>query len=246
MTESRLWKSPSKSGRRLPLAMSIADAVAIAGTLGHTSKMPGYSYGISAKKCITGGKLRETPGSVCSICYARTAWYERWIPLLIGHAMRFAGLEHPRWCDALVRQIEHYCKPPNDYFRWHDSGDIQGAWHLRNIVEVVERTPQVKHWLPTREYQIVVDFLDAGGSIPDNLVVRLSAHMIDSEPVTPVRLLAFPTSTVSTVSYASSGVRSVEGKGSVECQAVAKRDNKCGECRACWEPRVRNVNYPQH
>lgn len=38
----------------------------------------------------------------------------------------------------------------------------------------------------------------------------------------------------------------VEGKGSVECRAVEARDNKCGECRACWERRVKCVNYPQH
>ena len=76
--------------------MTIKDAEAIAGALGHPSKMPGYSYGISAQLCKTGGELRKVRGSVCSGCYAMTDWYRSWRPLLQGHARRFAGLTHPR------------------------------------------------------------------------------------------------------------------------------------------------------
>jgi hypothetical protein len=220
-------------------------ARAIAGNLGHPSKMPGYSYGISAQLCQTGGKLRKVPGSVCSACYAMTDWYRSWRPLLEGHRRRLAGLKHPRWCDAMVHLIERACRPPENYFRWHDSGDLQGVWHLRNIAEVCARTPDVHHWLPTREYGMVSANLDSGNLIPSNLTVRLSAHMIDSHPVLPADLDGFPVSTVSTVSFRK-GLQIVEGKGSVECRAVEARDNKCGECRACWDRRVTCVNYPQH
>lgn len=241
-----LWKLPATSGRRLPLAMSIADAVAIAGTLGKPSKLPGYSYGLSAHLCKTGSKLRKVPGSVCSTCYAHNDFYATWTPVALGHARRFMSLQHPRWCDAMVRLIRHYCVPPQDFFRWHDSGDLQGAWHLARIVEVCERTPDVKHWIPTREYGFVIEYLDGGGTTPSNLVVRLSAHTIDAEPEIPIRLVGYPTSTVSSIPADLSGVRIVEGKGAVECRAVEARDNHCGPCRACWEPRVVNVNYPQH
>ncbi len=230
--------------------MTMKEAVDIAGALGHPSKMPGYSYGISAQLCKTGGKLRGTPGSVCSGCYAMTDWYRSWRPLLQGHARRFAGLTHPQWADAMVRMISSSCTPPDNYFRWHDSGDLQGIWHLANIVEVCERTPTVHHWLPTREYEFVAGFLATGKHLPENLTVRLSAHMIDAEPVIPEHLRDalghLPVSTVSSVSVLKSGVQIVEGKGSIECRAVEARDNKCGECRACWERRVRSVNYPQH
>lgn len=213
--------------------------------------MPGFSYGISATLCHTGSKLRNVRGSVCSGCYALTDWYRTWRPLLEGHRRRFVGLTHPRWCDAMVRMITSSCAPPDRrWFRWHDSGDLQGVWHLANIVEVCERTPDVTHWLPTREYEYVAGYLATGKRLPQNLTVRLSAHMIDSEPVIGdqyVELLGdLPVSTVSSVSLIRSGFQIVEGKGSVECRAVEARDNKCGSCRACWDPRVKSVNYPQH
>jgi hypothetical protein len=227
--------------------MTVKLAQSIAGTLGHPSKMPGYSYGISAQLCHTGSKLRKVPGSVCSGCYAMTDWYRSWIPLLVGHDRRFKGLRHPLWIDALVKMIDSACTGEDNYFRWHDSGDLQGVWHLANIVEVCRRTPTVHHWLPTREYEYVAAFLRGGGSIPDNLTIRLSAHMIDAEPVIPQPELAgLPVSTVSTVSVYKSGIQIVEGKGSIECRAVEARDNKCGSCRACWARDVRSVSYPQH
>ena len=150
----------------------------------------------------------------------------------------------------MVAMITQKCVEPNNYFRWHDSGDLQGVWHLEKIAAVCARTPSVHHWLPTREYEYVAKFRAAGNEIPPNLTIRLSAHMIDSEPAFPdhVReLLAdLPVSTVSSVPLIRSGFQLVEGKGSVECRAVEARDNKCGSCRACWDGRVRSVNYPQH
>lgn len=226
--------------------MTIKEAESIAGALGHPSKMPGYSYGISATKCQTGSKLRNVPGSVCSGCYALTDWYRSWRPLLQGHARRWAGIHHPRWVDAMVAMITARCKAPDNYFRFHDSGDLQGVWHLDRIVQVAERCREVAFWLPTREYAFVSDYLATGKTFPPNLCVRLSAHMIDSEPVLPPELAHLPTSTVSSVSAYRSGVKIIEGKGSIECRAVEARDNKCGPCRACWSSDVSNVQYPQH
>jgi hypothetical protein len=36
-------------------------------------------------------------------------------------------------------------------FRWHDSGDVQDLKHLAKIFKVARLTPNIKHWLPTRE-----------------------------------------------------------------------------------------------
>jgi len=223
--------------------MKVAES--IVGTLGHPSKMPGFSYGISAFLCNVGGNLRKVPGSVCSGCYARTDWYATWRPLLAGHARRERGIRHPRWVELMVFMISTKCKK-EPWFRWHDSGDLRGLWHFENIVKVCELTPDVRHWLPTREYEVVAAYIASGKTIPTNLVVRLSAHMIDEEPVVPDTLKHLPTSTVSTAPASSMGMKLIEGKGSVECRAVEARDNKCGACRACWDSRVTNVSYPQH
>lgn len=221
-------------------------AESIAGVLGEPSKMPGYAYGLSAKLCNVGSKLREVQGSTCSKCFAMHGWYRSWKPLLKGHEIRERGIRHQRWVDAMVLVINRYCVGEHAYFRWHDSGDIRGLWHLHKIVDVCNRTPTVRHWLPTREYDVVKDFLAAGGVIPDNLTIRLSAHMIDCEPVLPPELQHLPVSTVSTIPLVRSEVKIVEGKGSVECRAIEVRGNKCGDCRACWDKRVLSVNYPLH
>lgn len=30
---------------------------------------------------------------------------------------------------------------------------------------------------------------------------------------------------------------------SIECLAYLRGDHRCGSCRACWSPKVRNVSY---
>ena len=67
----------------------------------------------------------------------------------------------PRAMTVLVKGKKH--------FRWHDSGDLQGVWHLKNIFEVCNNTPATMHWLPTQERQYL-----PLGSYPANLVIRLS------------------------------------------------------------------------
>lgn len=251
--------------------MTLGEAKAIAGVLGKPSKLPGYAYGLDARRCRVGAALRPIPGSVCSTCYAMNDFYGSWSPVAKGHSKRHDGLDHPRWADAMVRLIEHHCVGEHAYFRWHDSGDIQSPEHLERILEVVERTPSVRHWLPTRELADVAEVVRrrtkvglamiGGGlvvdvdeirrelvdwAIPANLTIRLSAAMIDAEVVIPSDLapwlVGMPQSTVQT----AAGHPIQDGKGVVECRAVEARDNHCGPCRACWDRRVRVVSYPQH
>lgn len=237
---------PTKPPRRpLPLAMTLTEATNIAGTLGRTSKMPGYSYGLDAWQCITGGELVDVPGSVCFKCYARKNFYRTWRPARIARERRHAGLEHPRWADAMVTLISHRCAEAGElFFRWHDSGDVMSLEHLERIVDVARRTPAVKHWLPTREYGFLEAYLRAGGTFPDNLVVRVSAHMVDERPKLPRRLRVLPTSTVNREHGVPVQVDDVR-RHSIECKAYT-RDNQCGACRACWDARVRNVSYLEH
>ena len=67
------------------------------------------------------------------------------------------------------------------WFRWHDSGDIQSLKHLENIFEVCKRTSSTQHWMPTREAQFLKQLDPA--TIPPNLIIRMSSHMIDQGPV---------------------------------------------------------------
>ena len=201
------------------------EADAIHGGLGKPSKMPGYAYGIPAKHCKVGAKLHKVPGSVCSDCYALKGRY-LFSNVTEAQDRRFQSLQHPLWVQAIAWTIK---KRKCDYFRWHDSGDLQGMWHLVNIVEVANLCPDTKFWLPTRENALVSQYLSTMGSFPKNLVVRMSGAMIDG--YAPIKF--FNTSTV------------VSKSADATCPAY-QQGGKCGSCRSCWDPAVRNVAYPRH
>ena len=191
----------------------------ITGGLSAPSKMPGPAYNLPAADCITGAKLVKVPGSVCAGCYALKGRY-RFNNVQSALRRRAASLMHPDWIDAMVALISGH-----EYFRWHDSGDIQSVEHLKRIFEVCKRTPDTKHWMPTREARFL-RLMDPD-IIPSNLIIRMSSHMIDQGPVT-----FWPwTSTVSS--------------SSKTCPAQ-DQGNKCMDCRACWDRKVANVTYPKH
>jgi hypothetical protein len=202
--------------------MNKKEAESIAGPLSNPSKMPGRGTSTPATACKTGSKLRQVPGSTCHGCYAYKGMYQ-FPAVQAALQRRLDALRDPQWVDAMVRLVAG-----QEWFRWHDSGDIQGVWHLANIAEVARRTPDTHHWIPTREYKMVADYRKGGGTLPPNLVVRLSAHMVDGpEPIG----YGLPTSTVVT--------------GPATCPAPTQ-GNKCADCRACWSPDVQNVSYHKH
>lgn len=228
--------------------MSLDEAEATAGTLTKTTTMPGYSYGLDAHRRQRGAQLRNVPGSVCSDCYALKGFYPH-VNVQDSQAHRHASLRRPLWVDAMATLIAHYCQPDDRgrrFFRWHDAGDIQGVWHLRRIVRVCEQTPLVRHWLPTHEHDHVAAFLRAGGVFPENLVVRLSEDMMNTAPDLPTELQELPTSTVQTQPRRAGNP--VKRSGSIVCPAVDEKRSACDDfgCRACWDPRKRNVSYLRH
>ena len=196
------------------------EARQITGGLSKPSKMPGPAHNLPAWNCITGQKLVNIPGSVCSGCYAMKNRY-RFTNVREAMDRRLQALEHPRWVEAMTTLISGEA-----WFRWHVSGDIQSLKHLENIFEVCKRTPDTQHWMPTREAQFLKD-IDPD-KVPPNLIIRMSSHMIDQGPVKQ-----WPwTSTVT-----SSAGRT--------CPAP-EQNNECGSCRACWDREVKNVCYGKH
>jgi hypothetical protein len=204
--------------------LTLKAAKEIAGTLGKPSKMPGLSYGISAKECITGAALAKIPGTVCHGCYALKANYS-YPSVMKAHIKRGEAINHPLWVDAMVTQI---LASMTGYFRWHDSGDLQSFQHLLNIVKVAEKCPSVAFWLPTKEKKFVSQFLNNFGAFPNNLIVRVSGAMVDGDKPDFEH-----TSTVVTDSKKAT------------CRAF-ENQNKCGNCRLCWNKDFKNVAYLKH
>ena len=199
-------------------------------TLGRTDAMPGYCYGIPAVECNVGSRLVTVPGSTCHNCYALQGRY-MFENVQTAEYKRFRLLSDPLWVDAMVFLISKKCVGKNSYFRWHDSGDLQSIDHLENICTVAKKTPNVHHWLPTREYRIYFQYLKTN-ALPTNLVARLSGHMIDRPR--PNFGPTVPTSTVVT-------------DGSETCPKLSpENQGNCQKCRSCWNPNIQNVSYKYH
>ena len=93
--------------------------------------------------------------------------------------------------------------------------------HLIKIFAVCKLTPETRHWLThTRS----VDKTLFASWCPDNLVIRFSAPMVDQDA---------PGSWPNTSTVVTAGAT---------CPAPTQ-ENECKDCRACWDPEVKNVAY---
>jgi hypothetical protein len=197
--------------------------------LSKASKMPCLSWSLQA--------IDTCPGSIgpdgdlvpaCKGCYATTGNY------------RFPNVKKPRllnrddwrrldWVADVVASLER-----ESFFRWFDSGDVYALPLARKILQVMEQTPHVKHWLPTRMYKFPKfhAVFAAMESLP-NVVVRYSSDSISGETV--------PGRNTSTIVGDTSQVPN----NATICPAYT-RAGKCLDCRHCWDQSVAVIAYPAH
>lgn len=202
------------------------EAAVFVGGLSDPDKLSCYSFSLPAKFCKTGAKMASTKGTVCNSCYAKKGFYV-FRPVQAALLRRYLMLKNPHWVDAMVRLMEGY-----PYFRWHDSGDVQDMQHLINIVEVANRCPKTKFWLPTHEYSLIAEYVKTYGKFPKNMVVRLSASRVNGKP---------PIALAKKLNVCVSGVYE---KG-YNCNAP-KQGNKCLDCHKCWNPQAFNTIFKKH
>lgn len=204
------------------------DAWMRVGGLSCPSKLPGYAYSLPAKNCLTGAKLVSKVDSVCSSCYALKGRYN--FPN-VKNALerRLKAITEPGWVADMTTLVWNAYDQGFEYFRWHDSGDLQSLWHLLGIEKIAYNVRMVTFWLPTREIQITGRLI---GDRAPNLIIRESCHFVDQWYPSKA---GNPTSTVHKnsppIGYA--------------CPAPTQ-GNSCGACRACWDPTVKNVSYHKH
>ena len=209
------------------------------------SKIHGSTFSTDPTACKVGSKLVKVEGSTCSGCYALKlakvypsalqSWknnLQLWLEALESDPMA--------WIDSMVVQIRKHSANKTKtgakgagYHRWFSAGDLPSVDALRSIVEVAKRTPEIRHWLPTREKAIVSQYLATNlEGFPENLTVRLSSAMVDGAPL---KVAAVSTSTV----------HNAQGAIGYACPAYTQ-GGSCGDCTACWSKDVANVSYKKH
>lgn len=218
-----------------------ATATTVCGSVTATSKMPCPSYSLPTESCNVGYNMAKMPGSICSKCYANKGNYARYENNI--KPAQFARLDSvwqamadsesaTLWVSGIVAHIGN-----NAYFRWHDSGDLQGLAHLELIVAVCNATPGTMHWLPTREYAIVKAYIEKHGAMPKNLIVRLSAMYPDQPVKIPASLQNIKNVTTSNVHTKNAPIVGQK------CKSV-ENNGACGDCRLCWTNET--VSYEIH
>lgn len=195
--------------------------------LSQTSKMPCRSISLDARLCITGAKLAQIPGTTCFECYALDGRY-RMNNVRAAMARRLAFMTGPGFIEKMVQEIQTH--ETSGYFRWFDSGDVQSVQMALDILEVCKQTPDVKHWIPSRESGIWSDAL-AHVTLPENVTLRMSATKLDHKA-------SGNWSNTSTVHKDADPIGTA-------CVAP-NQGNKCHDCRACWDRDIKNISYKHH
>ena len=195
-----------------------------------TSKLDGVrSWSLEALETCPGSIA--APGQLvdaCSGCYATTGNY------------RFANVKAPRahnkkdwqrmaWSDDMVAELKN-----DRYFRWFDSGDMYTLALAEKILEVMKRTPWVNHWLPTRmhkfpKFRIVLSEMQS----LKNVSVRFSSDSVTGEYTKGLHgSVIIPTPD--------------DIKRGMKLCGAYDNNGACGDCRACYDKKVKVIAYPAH
>jgi len=103
---------------------------------------------------------------------------------------------------------------------------------LQAIYKVL--TPSCKYWIPTRETRILKELKELNILIPKNCVFRVSAPLIDGHLNSKV---------FKNTSSVITSAKKAHGKNI--CPSL-NQGGKCLDCRACWNGKIKNINYLLH
>jgi hypothetical protein len=195
-----------------------------------TSKLDGIkSWSLQALETCPASKNAD--GSLvdaCKGCYATTGNYN-YPNVKAPRAHNREDWQRLEWVDDMVQALQD-----SRYFRWFDSGDMYTIGLAEKILEVMQRTPWVKHWLPTRMHKFpkfrgVLTEMQA----LDNVMVRFSSDSVTGQFIDGLHGSVI----VPTIDDVTPKMQA--------CNAY-QHGGKCNGCRACWDKSVPLIAYPAH
>lgn len=232
--------------KKLRLIDSKTEALALAyrnnGNLVHlskTSKLGTLSWSLQALNTCPASVNLETGELVdaCKGCYATAGQY--------NYSTVKAPREYNRWAWKQEDFVEQFVNALQgvSHFRWFDSGDMYSIELASKMWNIMERTPNTKHWLPTRmhKFKKFHSVLNAMNEL-ENVCVRLSSDSIMGEHVEkPITVHTENNSTIIPSDY----VAGFEKDGAFICKAP-EQGGKCLKCRACYDKDIKTIAYIGH
>lgn len=193
-------------------------------------KMPCRSYSLPIRACNVGSTLIGVKGSACEHCYANRGRYN--MPVVEDAMYRRLAAWEDNPVEWTAAQILLMQRRKIDRFRWFDAGDVQGDLMYEALMLIAEMCPQVKFWLPTKEYDVVRKYK---GTIPPNMTVRVSHPYREKRTPSVDKLKGVVFSTI-------------DMQEGFMCPATYTKKHTCSAhgCTACWDRSVPTVDYKEH
>lgn len=195
-----------------------------------TGKLDGIkSWSLQALDTCPGSKAENGElVPACKGCYATTGNY-RFKNVKAPREFNREDFKRGEWVQDMIRALDS-----DRYFRWFDSGDMFSLELAEKILQVMEGTPWVKHWIPTRmqkfpKFESVILKMQA----LENVSVRFSSDSVTGEYV--------PGLHGSTIAPTIEDVPA----GAEACLAY-ENGGKCNGCRKCWDKAVNTIAYIAH
>ena len=194
-----------------------------------TSKLDGVkSWSLQARKTCPGSF--DASGDLvaaCAGCYA-VGWNYRFRNVVEPREENREDWKRDNWVTDMVAALRN-----ERYFRWFDSGDMYALPLAEKILLVMQSTPDVKHWLPTRMHKFAKfgPVLAAMQALP-NVMVRPSSDSVTGEYESGL--------------HGSTIVPDTMPRNGVKLCHAATNDGKCGPCRDCYSKDIPVIGYLAH
>ena len=153
---------------------------------------------------------------------------------------------------AYYRNLRLYYDDPDNFFeqiyckvkfsglpkvRWFDSGDIADAEFFERMIDLCNKTPDVKHMAFTKKYEIVNEYMDKHGKLPDNLNILFSAWDKCWEVPNPHGF------GIAYIDFNDKRLNPEFPKNAFICPG---RESTCSACGVCFSKKVKAVVFHQH
>lgn len=233
---SKTYRNVSEKAKLIALEMQTKGELV---KLSNTSKLGTKSWSLQAlNKCPASKDLKGELVDACKGCYATFGQYN------------YSNTQAIREYNDLVWKqdnfVNEFVKALDGiiHFRWFDSGDMYNHALAVKMWHIMDKTPNTRHWLPTRMYKFKKfhSVMNAMNEL-ENVCVRLSSDSIMGELVdVPITLNIDTTSTIIPIDYIDGHIKLDK---LFKCPAP-EQGGKCLSCRACYDKDIATIAYTGH